>query len=100
MTLINYNAENFKEVFLKIDDSNKEILTSLNNIYHEVLDIDTILNTPKSKEIIPDYNNYLEEKINYFNSKSEEYHQDFNFIINSYEDYYSGLKKMTGDQND
>jgi hypothetical protein len=100
MTKINYNEDNFKNIRERVEECNKEIIDSLTNIYKEVSDIETILNTPKSKDIIPLYNDYIENRIDYFNEKNNDYKNSFYYIINSYETYYNDVKKMMGENDD
>ena len=100
MTKINYNDENFKTVRERVEECNKEIIDSLTNIYKEVSNIDTILNTPKSRDIIPLYNDYIENRIDYLNEKNNDYKNNFYYIMNSYETYYNDVKKMMGEQDD
>ena len=81
MAIINYNDENVKTARDKVDECNMKIIDALNNIYHEVSDIDTVLSTPKSKEIISTYNNYIGNQIEYLNEKRYDYKYKFYYII-------------------
>jgi len=100
MTIINYNEEELKNARDKVDECNVSIIESLNSIYHEVIDIDTVLNTPKSQEILVNYNNYLKDKIEYLNEKRYDYKYKFYYIIDQYEKYYNEIKKITGGNHD
>ena len=100
MRKIDYDSESVKASRDKIDTCNNEIIESLNNIYKTVEDIDTVLNTPKSQEIIPRYNSYINDRINYLNEKKYDYKTLFYYIIEKYDDYFDSVKKMTGDRND
>ena len=100
MGQIVYDEKTLLDAINKIDGCNEKLLDALEKIDIEFNNMGQILSTPKSNKAIPEFINYIDDKIVFVQNNKEKYNKMFNTINGEYHNYSDFVNRMVSDINE
>ena len=97
--MVYYDYEEMSDFLKKYDICSEEIIKAMKEIDYEFENINSILETPKSKSEMPKIIEFMHEEIMKMQEEKKEYIDKINFGINTYHEVINQIKMIVGDQD-
>lgn len=99
MGLIKLDFNSLEKTANEFKESNEIILKNMKLIYNELVNLPSILDTPKSSKIIEEQIKSMEQMEKYTQDKSDYLSGIFNMAKDEYMKESESIKKAVGDKN-
>lgn len=99
MGLIKLDFNSLEKTANEFKESNEIILKNMKLIYNELVNLPSILDTPKSSKIIEEQIKSMEQMEKYTQDKSDYLSRIFNMAKDEYMKESESIKKAVGDKN-
>ena len=97
--MIKYNNDKMNQFKNDYQKYNEEIIESLKRINNEFMNVDEILQTPKSTKEIPKIIEFMKSEIDKKENELTINIDKINYILSTYNETFKNISTMIGDKN-